>query len=92
MIDLGKEHLLKIADVAERFNVHRRTVESWMGNGLESLRMGRLVYTSVEALERFSQPRDLEAEQEARERASAKPGRRQRRAMDEAARRHGLVE
>ena len=57
-IDLRAETLMRISDVAEKFGVHRSTVEGWVDCGLESVLMRRLVYTSVEGLERFSRPRN----------------------------------
>lgn len=58
MVNLAKERLLKVKELTERFRVHRRTVEGWFSRGLECVMVGGLLYTSEEALERFSQPRD----------------------------------
>ena len=55
MLDLSKETPLRIDDVAELFKVHRRTVDNWLRQGLEKKKLGRLVYTSREAIERFSE-------------------------------------
>lgn len=59
MVDLVKETPVKLTEVATRFGVHRRTVENWFDSGLEHCRMGRLVYTTMEAIQRFSKPRGL---------------------------------
>lgn len=54
MIDFKREQLLKIDDVTHMMRVHRRTVEGWFKRGLERVRVGGLVYTSQEALQRFA--------------------------------------
>lgn len=63
MVDLAKDRLLKVNEVARRFRVHRRTVEGWMSRGLDCVMVGRLIYTSEEALARFAQPRDSARQQ-----------------------------
>lgn len=63
MVDLARDSLLKVNEVAKRFRVHRRTVEAWMTRGLECVMVGRVLYTSEEALQRFAQPRRLAVEQ-----------------------------
>ena len=63
MVDLSRERLLKVSDVSKRFRVHRRTVESWFARGLASVMVGRLVFTSEEALARFARQREPESRQ-----------------------------
>ena len=54
MIDVTKEDLLAVAEVAAWLNVHRRTVEGWFGAGLERVNIGGRVFTSRQAIQRFS--------------------------------------
>ena len=56
MIDLTRERALSVKQVVKQFDVSRRTVENWFSNGLEKTRIGRRVYTSLQAIQRFSQP------------------------------------
>lgn len=61
MIDLAKEKPVGVRKVAELFGVHRRTVESWFNAGLERVRVGGRVFTSLEAVQRFaSQDRNIQ--------------------------------
>ena len=64
MIDLTTESLLRVDEAAKLLGVHRRTVENWFKRGLESTKIGRLVYTSREAIQRFSRPVDPQQIQE----------------------------
>lgn len=71
MIDFKREKPISISRVANRFGVHRRTVEGWFRRGLERAKLGGRVYTTLEAIDRFktegipcqqnSQTRELEA-------------------------------
>lgn len=54
MIDLTRERPVSIADVALMFGVHRRTVEGWFDVGLERIKVGGRIFTTKEALQRFS--------------------------------------
>ncbi len=61
MIDLAKEKLLSVRQVAVRFGVTTKTVYCWIngvgGRALEATRMGGRLVTSEEALVRFSEPK-----------------------------------
>lgn len=54
MIDVAKEDLLGVAEVAAWLKVHRRTVEGWFSAGLERVNIGGRVFTSRQAIQRFS--------------------------------------
>lgn len=54
MIDINREKPLKVADVAYKMRVHKRTVEGWFKRGLERIQLGGLIYTTEEALQRFA--------------------------------------
>ena len=75
MIDLTKETPLGVEAAAELMGVSRRTIENWFKCGLDRTRLGKLVYTSREALQRFAvspdRPQSAQslAEQEADRRA-----------------------
>lgn len=56
MVTFATETPLRLKQVAEHFGVNRRTVEAWIAHGLEAKRIGKLIYTSLEAVDRFSQP------------------------------------
>ncbi len=58
MIDLRYEKPVTVAEVAKLFGVHRRTVEKWFGQGLERIKVGGRVFTTLEALNRFAVPED----------------------------------
>ncbi len=60
MIDLNSEQLIPIGKVPARLphRPHISTVYRWIARGgLETLRFGGRVFTSVEALERFAEHR-----------------------------------
>lgn len=54
MIESQREHAIPFGDVAIAFGVERRTVRHWFAVGLESIRRGRRLCTSNEALHRFA--------------------------------------
>jgi hypothetical protein len=56
MIDLKRERPLSVVAAAQHFGVHRRTIEGWFRRGLERVKIGGRVYTSLEAVQRFSEP------------------------------------
>lgn len=56
MVDLKKEKPVKLKQIAELFDVNRRTVEAWIKQGLDAKRIGKLIYTTLEEVERFSKP------------------------------------
>lgn len=86
MIDLTKETPLRIKEAAKLYDVHRRTIENWIGRGLECATIGRLVYTSKEAIQRFSREmvRPIGAALDRSESSAA------RRASEAAKRRHRI--
>lgn len=53
-MSFATETPLALNDAARLFGVHRRTIENWIKRGLESRRLGRLIYTSHEAIDRFA--------------------------------------
>jgi hypothetical protein len=59
VIDFTKEKPLSLASVAERFGVAVKTVRSWArgvgGRRLETAKLGGKRFTSLEAIQRFSQ-------------------------------------
>lgn len=69
MIDLTKEKPIPVSQAAELFGVHRRTIDSWLDAGLERLKMRGLVYTSLEALQRFGTQEDVRQESRKRGRS-----------------------
>lgn len=71
MIDLTKEKPLKIKEVAAKYSVHRRTVENWFKRGLEFVKIDRLVYTTQEAIQRYSQQNKAPTHKEYCQRESA---------------------
>lgn len=97
MIDLTRETPLRISELAAFLGVHRRTVESWLNRGLESVKLGRLMFTTLEALQRFAvqspvpETTHYHNRQRLRQQQSREDEERFRR-MDEAARRQGLID
>lgn len=76
LIDLRKERPLSVKRVAAVLDVERRTIERWFSQGLERIKLGGKVYTSREALYRFSkrgqqQPDPALKEQSAADKAAA---------------------
>ncbi len=58
MIDWKKETLISLREAAERLNCDLRTVRRWAAYGhdgkrLETIRAGRLLRTSIQAIDRF---------------------------------------
>jgi len=54
MIDLRRETPIDVEWIAERFKVSKRTVSKWFARGLERLKIGGRVYSSIEAVQRFA--------------------------------------
>jgi transposase-like protein len=54
MIDLVRENTITVKGVAERYEVHPSTVYGWFKGGLEKIKVGGRVVTSLEALQRFA--------------------------------------
>ena len=75
MIDIARETLLSVADVARKLGVTRKAVYDWINRSathpnkhLESVRVGGKVLTSENALRRFAQQSDDEQGSEQPER------------------------
>lgn len=56
MVDFAKETVIDVQRLAKRLDVSADTVRRWMRQGLEKTKLGGRVYTSLEAVNRFSQP------------------------------------
>ena len=56
MVTFATETPMRLKQVAEHFGVNRRTVEAWIRQGLKAKRIGKLIYTTLEEVDRFSQP------------------------------------
>ena len=56
MLDLTREKPIKIADVAKWLGVKPEVVKAWLSCGLEHAKIGSVVFTSREAVERFCGP------------------------------------
>ncbi|HAN97712.1 MAG TPA: hypothetical protein DCQ98_09910 [Planctomycetaceae bacterium] len=56
MIDVTTERLITLKQAAELLQVQVRTIRRHIGQGLEVSRIGGRLYTSREAIHRFSQP------------------------------------
>ena len=54
--DLTRETPLRVDEAAKLFKIHRRTVENWFSQGLADVKIGRIRYTTREAIARFAQP------------------------------------
>lgn len=50
------ETILTIDEARAKLKCSRGTLTNWFREGLEGFRLHRRVYTTIEALERFSQP------------------------------------
>lgn len=56
MVDFAKENVIDVQRLAKRLDVSADTIRRWMRQGLEKVKVGGRVYTSLEAVNRFSQP------------------------------------
>jgi len=56
MASVINENLLTIREAARLLRVHAVTVRRMIDAGLEATRVGKRIYTSREAIERFSKP------------------------------------
>lgn len=56
MVDFAKENVIDVQSLAKRLNVSPDTIRRWFRQGLERVKLGGSVYTSLEALNRFSNP------------------------------------
>lgn len=68
-IDLAKETPLRIEQAAELMGVHRRTIENWLSRGLPYIKIGRIRFTTREAIARFAQPSNAVPQHQADEQA-----------------------
>jgi hypothetical protein len=67
MVDFANEIPVKLSDAARRFNVSTRTMHNWIrgigtpqGRVLETAEVGGMIYTSLQAIQRFSTQRTIE--------------------------------
>lgn len=56
MVDFAKENVIDVQRLAKRLDVSADTIRRWFRQGLEKVKLGGRVYTSLEAVNRFSQP------------------------------------
>ncbi len=56
MLDLTRKKPIKIADVSKWLGVKPEIVKAWLSRGLEHAKIGSVVFTSREAVERFCGP------------------------------------
>ena len=61
MIDMTREKLIWARTMAQRLSIDQRTLERRFKDGLESIKIGRRVYTTIEALDRFTQQQNSNA-------------------------------
>jgi hypothetical protein len=54
MIDMNRERLLSINAAAQHLGVSRQTICNWFRRGLDRAKLGGRVFTSREAIQRFS--------------------------------------
>lgn len=57
MVDIAREQIVPLEEVAKKFGVTLQTVRNWTKRGkhrLEAIRVGRVVRTSWEAVQRFA--------------------------------------
>ena len=54
MVDFPRETIIDVPGVVERYRVTPDTVYRWFKRGLEYARIGGKLYTSLEAIQRFS--------------------------------------
>jgi len=65
MVDVSRENIVPLEAVASKFDVSLQTVRNWAkrtGHRLETIRVGRLVRTSWEAVQRFAVEDDIDEE------------------------------
>lgn len=82
MINIATENPMSVDDAATLCKVDPRTIHAWFDRGLERVKLGGRVYTSREALQRFSErcspidhvPSDEEAGAEAARKLKAEFG------------------
>jgi len=58
MIDFINEKILDVEQADEKFNVSPVTIRRWFRSGLEFAKLGGRIYTSLEAIQRFSKQSD----------------------------------
>jgi hypothetical protein len=54
MVDFAKEQVLSAKRVAKRLDVSHDTLRRWFTRGLDHVKIGGKVFTSLEALNRFA--------------------------------------
>ena len=55
---MSEEEYLTIQEAAERYKVHRNTVQNWLRRGLPRIKQGRIVRISVAEIERWLREND----------------------------------
>jgi excisionase family DNA binding protein len=64
-LDLAHETPLRVEEAAKLFGVHRRTIANWFARGLPYVQIGRIRYTTREAIARFAEPGNCDSIHEA---------------------------
>ncbi len=54
MIDFTTEHIIDIESLATKLDVNSVTIRRWFARGLEHAKVGGRLFTSLEAVQRFS--------------------------------------
>src|SRR5262245_58029218 len=54
MIEFAREQIISVKRLAEKPEVSPETIRRWFRQGLEKKKIGKKVYTSLEALDRFT--------------------------------------
>lgn len=55
MVSFAREQTISLGTLAKRLDVHKDTIRDWFRRGLEHKRIGKMIFTSLEALDRFSE-------------------------------------
>src|SRR5262245_19102635 len=58
MIDFAREQVIYVDALADRLGVSHVTVRRWFKRGLDYAKLGGVLYTSLEAVQRFSRQSD----------------------------------
>lgn len=57
MVDIIRNRPLDLRKAAEWFDVSVKTIREWAKDGLETVRYGKKIYTTLESLQRFGEQR-----------------------------------
>lgn len=58
MVDFAREKPIDVTGLADLMNVNPVTVRRWFKRGLDHVKLGGKVFTTLEALNRFGRPGD----------------------------------